>query len=77
MPGFDPDLIVYKEIRVQCALGVDAANYQAAIDLLEAGTYPFVDLPRETAGFDGIETLVKTMAGETETIAPVHAVFTP
>jgi alcohol dehydrogenase len=77
VPGFDPDLIVYKEIRVQGALGVDAANYQAAIDLLVAGDYPFAELPRQTAGFDDIESLVKTMAGETSDPAPVHAVFTP
>jgi alcohol dehydrogenase len=76
-PGFDPDLIVYKEIRVQGALGVDATNYRDAIDLLEAGTYPFAELVRRTAGFDEIESLVKTMAGETDDMAPVHAVFTP
>jgi len=73
VPGFD----LYKEIRVQGALGVDTDNYRAAIDLLEAGTYPFAELARETAGFDGIESLVKTMAGETDDPAPIHAVFTP
>ena len=77
VPGFDPDLIVYKEIRIQGALGVDAANYRAAIDLLQQGTYPFEDLARRTAGFDEIESLVQTMAGETDDVAPVHAVFTP
>ncbi len=76
-PGFDPDLIVYKEIRVLGALGVDAANYRAAIDLLEAQTFPFEDLSRQTAGFEQIETLVQTMAGETDATAPIHAVFTP
>ncbi len=77
VPGFDPDLIVYKEIRVLGALGVDTTNYKAATDLLEAGIYPFAELPRRTAGFDDIETLVQTMAGETDDIPPVHAVFTP
>lgn len=77
VPGFDPDLIVYKEIRVQGALGVDASNYRAAIDLLEAGSYPFADLPRQTAGLDDIEALVQTMAGETDYVAPIHGVFTP
>jgi alcohol dehydrogenase len=50
-PGFDPDLIVYKEIRVLGALGVDAPSYRAALDLLATHTYPFADLPRRTAGF--------------------------
>jgi alcohol dehydrogenase len=76
-PGFDPDLIVYKEIRVLGALGVDAASYRAAIDLLGAGTFPFAGLSRQTAGFDQLESLVRTMAGETDSVAPVHAVFTP
>jgi alcohol dehydrogenase len=77
VPGFDPDLIVYKEIRVQGALGVDAVNYQAAIDLLVSGRFPFEELARRTAGFDGIEQLVQTMAGETDDEPPVHGVFVP
>ncbi len=76
-PGFDPDLIVYKEIRVLGALGVDASAYRAAFDLLAAGTFPFPDLPRRTAGFDDLEHLVQTMAGEGEADVPVHAVFVP
>ena len=58
-------------------VGVDATNYRAAIELLESGSYPFADLPRQTAGLDEIESLVKTMAGETDHPAPIHAVFTP
>ncbi len=76
-PGFDPDLIVYKEIRVLGALGVDAPAYRAALDLLADGTFPFADLPRRTAGFDGLEHLVQTMAGEHGDDIPVHAVFVP
>lgn len=77
VPGFDPDLVVYKEITVIGALGVDAHNYRAAIDLLVAGTYPFAELARRTAGFDDLESLVQTMAGETDDEPPVHAVFVP
>ena len=39
-PGFDPDLIVYKEIRVLGALGVDAPSYRAALDLLATAHVP-------------------------------------
>jgi alcohol dehydrogenase len=77
VPGFDPDLIVYKEIRVQGALGVDAANYRAAIDLLVSRRFPFEELARRTAGFDEIEALVQTMAGETDDQPPIHGVFMP
>jgi len=75
--GFNPDLIVFKEVRVLGALGVDAAAYRSAFDLLESGRYPFADLPRTTAGFEGIEVLLETMAGETDGAPPVHAVFVP
>ena len=45
-PGFWPDHVVYKELRILGALGVDAPAYRAALDLLAAGRYPFADLPR-------------------------------
>jgi alcohol dehydrogenase len=76
-PGFDPDLIVYKEIRVLGALGVDAPSYRAAFDLLASGAFPFADLPRRTAGFADLESLLQTMAGDTDDDLPVHAVFVP
>ncbi len=76
-PGFWPDLIVYKELRILGALGVDAPAYRAALDLLAKGTYPFADLPRRIADLDGAEELVRTMAGETDTLPPVHGVLVP
>ncbi len=75
-PGFDPDHLVYKELRVQGALGVDTADYRAALDLLARGTYPFADLPRRTVGLDGAAELLETMAGE-RGVPPVHAVLVP
>src|SRR5919107_1897921 len=39
-PGFWPDLIVFKELRILGALGVDAPAYRAALDLLATGRYP-------------------------------------
>jgi alcohol dehydrogenase len=76
-PGFWPDLVVYKELRILGALGVDAPAYRAALDLLAAGTYPFDALPRRVADLDGAEDLVRTMAGETDETPPVHGVIVP
>jgi alcohol dehydrogenase len=76
-PGFWPDLVVYKELRILGALGVDAPAYRAALDLLASGRYPFADLPREVVGLDGAEELLRTMAGETDRLAPVHGVIAP
>lgn len=76
-PGFTPDHIVYKELRVLGALGVDVRAYSAALKMLEASRFPFADLPRQEAGFDDLESLIKVMAGEAPGIAPVHGVFVP
>ena len=75
-PGFAPDHVVYKELTIVGALGVDVVAYMAAIDILISGRWPFADLPRRTAGFDRIEQLLQDMAGEGEP-APVHGVFVP
>lgn len=76
-PGFRPDHVVYKELRILGALGVDADAYRAALDLLASGRWPFADLPRRCVGLDGVETLVRAMAGEGDEPPPVHAVVVP
>ncbi len=78
-PGFEPDTIVYKEVTVIGALGVDVDAYRAAFELLASGRFPFEHLPRAVAGLDSLEDLVRLMAGESDPgdVAPVHAVFTP
>jgi alcohol dehydrogenase len=75
-PGFWPDLIVYKELRILGALGVDGAAYRDALELLAAGTFPFADLPRRMVGLDGAEQLLRSMAGEGDP-PPVHGVIVP
>ena len=76
-PGFAPDHVVYKELRLLGALGVDAMAYTAALDVLAAGRWPFADLPRRCVGLDDVEDLVRTMAGEGGDDPPVHAVVFP
>lgn len=74
--GFNPDLIVYKEIHLQGALGVDVDAYRAALDLLASEKYPFADLPRQVVGLDDAAELLETMAGE-RGVPPVHGVLMP
>ena len=76
-PGFWPDNIVYKELRILGALGVDAPAYRAGLDLLASSRYPFADLPRRVVGLDEAEDLVRSMAGESPTPPPVHGVIRP
>jgi alcohol dehydrogenase len=75
-PGFDPDLVVYKELRVLGALGVDAPAYRAALELLASRRFPFEDLHRRVAGFADTPELLEAMAGAGDA-PPTHAVFTP
>ena len=77
-PGFWPDLIVFKELRILGALGVDAPAYRDALALLSAGSYPFADLPRRVVGFDDLPDLLGSMAGESGSAPPpVHGVLAP
>jgi alcohol dehydrogenase len=76
-PGFHPDHIVGKELRIQGALGVDVVAYRAALEMLAERRYPFESLPRLVAGFDDLEALIRRMAGEADGPVPVHGVFSP
>ena len=76
-PGFHPDHVVYKELRIQGALGVDVTAYRKALAMLTEAKYPFAELPRRVAGFDDLEPLIRVMAGEAEGEPPVHGVFAP
>ncbi len=72
-PGFWPDLIVFKEIRILGALGVDGAAYRRALEILASGRHPFGGLPRKTSGLDGASALLELMAGESNEPPPVHS----
>jgi alcohol dehydrogenase len=74
--AFDPDPIVFKELRVLGALGVDTAAYTEALALLASRRFPFETLPRRVVGLDDAGALLAVMAGEGE-VPPVHAVVVP
>jgi alcohol dehydrogenase len=76
-PGFYPDHVVSKELRIIGALGVDYPAYAEALRILDSGRYPFAELPRRVATLDTLESLVRTMAGEGDVDIPVHGVVTP
>src|SRR5213075_2886460 len=56
-PGFAPDHVVFKELHLVGALGVDAVAYAAALDVLASGRWPFADLPRRCEDLDGVQDL--------------------
>ncbi len=75
-PGFWPDLLVYKELRVLGALGVDGRAYREALRLLASGSFPFAELPRRVEPLVGAAALLGSMAGEGDP-PPVHGVLVP
>lgn len=77
IPGFRADPIVVKQLRLQGTVGVDRADYAAAVELLASGTYPFASLPRASAGLDGLEGLLARMAGEGDELPPIFGVLVP
>ncbi len=77
VPGFWPDLIVYKELRILGALGVDSESYKTAISILHSGKYPFEHIERQAAGFSGVSRLIETMGGQGLDHPPIHGVFDP
>ncbi len=76
-PGFNPDDVVFKELRIQGALGVNVDAYEWALGLLASGRYPFDDIPRRVVGLDGVAQLLETMSGEGGGTPPVHGVVVP
>lgn len=76
-PGFFPDHVVAKEIRIQGALGVDTDAYKAAIELIVDRAADLAGLPRAVVTLDEVEALIQTMAGEGAEPPPVHGVVVP
>jgi alcohol dehydrogenase len=76
-PGFSPDSVVYKELRLVGALGVDAPAYREALDVLSSARHPFAEVTRRTVGLDEVEDLLVDMAGEGPAPPPLHGVVVP
>jgi alcohol dehydrogenase len=77
LAGFRPDLIVQRSLRIQGVVGVDSADYKAAVDLLASGRYEFAAMPSRTAGFADLDELMAVISGETDEVPPLRAAFVP
>ena len=77
VPDFRPDVIVLKELRIIGTRGTDRPEFEAAVRLLSAGTYPFADVPMRVAALDGVSELLATMAGERDDGPPPFSVLVP
>jgi alcohol dehydrogenase len=73
VPGFRPDRIVLKQLRIIGTRGTDLPEFRAAVELLSSRRYPFDRIPRRTADLDHLPGLLKIMAGESDEAPPPFA----
>ena len=76
-PDLHTDAIIWKEITVKGALGVDAPVYRKALELLAARRFPFELLTRREVGLADTSELLTSMAGKGSEPPPVHGVIVP
>jgi alcohol dehydrogenase len=86
-PGFHPDHVVYKELRIVGALGVDVTDYEEALAMLAEGRTGYETIPHTTARLDEAAGLLARMAGEpaaadgrgtgVDADVPIHGVIVP
>ncbi len=72
-----PDRIVFKELTIVGAVGVDAAAYERALAIIASGRYPFEKIDRQVADLDGTSDLLGIMSGERKGPRPTHGVVVP
>jgi len=72
-----PDRIVFKELTIVGAVGVDATNYERALAVIASGRYPFAAIDRQVADLDGTAELLGIMSGEHGGARPTHGVVVP
>ena len=75
-PGFDPDHVVYKELRSWAPSASTPRTTAPPWTSSPAGRTRSPTCPAATVGLDGAAELLETMAGE-RGVPPVHAVVRP
>ena len=76
-PDLHADAIIWKELTVKGALGVDAPVYRRALELLAERKFPFELFSRREVGLNEAADLLTDMAGKGSKPPPVHGVIVP
>lgn len=71
------DKIIFKEVRVQGALGVDFKGYAPAIRLIESGRYPLEKMHTHTLPLAKAEYAIKLLAGQIPNEDAIHITLKP
>jgi threonine dehydrogenase-like Zn-dependent dehydrogenase len=77
VPMLASDKIIFKEIRVQGALGVDFKAYGPAIRLIESGRYPLAKMHTHTLPLEKAEYGIKLLAGQIPGEEAIHIALKP
>jgi len=71
------DKIIFKEIRVQGALGVDFRGYGPAIRIIESGRYPLEKMHTHTLPLEKAEHAINLLAGNVSGEDAIHIALKP
>ncbi len=77
VPMLASDKIIFKEIRVQGALGVDFKGYKPAIRIIESGRYPLEKMHTHTLPLEKAEYGIKLLAGQIAGEEAIHIALKP
>lgn len=77
VPQLASDKIVFKEIRVQGAMGVDFKAYKPAIRIIESGRYPLEKMHTHTLPLEKAEYGIKLLAGQIAGEEAIHVALKP
>ena len=76
-PDFFSDKIVMKELTVMGALGVDHANYERAVRLIESRKYPLEKMHTHTLPLNQAERAIRLLSGAEPGEQGIHIALVP
>jgi threonine dehydrogenase-like Zn-dependent dehydrogenase len=77
VPDFFSDRIVVKELTILGALGVDHANYERAVRLIESGKYPLEEMHTHTLPLEDAERAIRILSGSEPGEDAIHIALIP
>jgi threonine dehydrogenase-like Zn-dependent dehydrogenase len=76
-PDFFADDVIYKELTIRGVLGMPYADFERAVQLLEARTYPFEKLHTHSFPVEQAELALRVLAGKVEGAGAIHVAIVP
>jgi threonine dehydrogenase-like Zn-dependent dehydrogenase len=76
-PDFFADDVIYKELTIRGVLGMPYADFERAVQVLEARAYPFERLHTHSLPVEQAELAVQVLAGKVEGAGAIHVAIVP